>query len=458
MGYTRMRKILQRAPESTALWILLALALRLVVVALTTGAGYDITSYTIQAQSVLTHHNIYTFTDRYPYPPVWVWLVALAQWIANTTGLSFGGLARLPGIAGDVLIVALLQRAKGSKAALFYAVNPVSILITAGHGQFDGLVMALVVAAWVLWDTRQRRNAAWAALALGGAIALKGYPVLLLPALLVGAAGWKRRVLLTGLALAPLLVCVLVYSAFFGLEPAMISHVLGYQSPPILGWSLYFNNLLPRIWPASFIGGLLVLALFLTAVTRAALLLFPVLLAVRKPSWSLESLWLVTFLGFYLLAPGLSPQYLLWALPLLALVDLKKGVFYTAFSTPALVFLYLAEFPEAVPWGLALTAAAPNYIWLLSYWAANLVWWFACLSLLSRLLRAGQGVPGKSSAQRGKAARTLPALRLSFVGIRATAPHRYESFDSSTPVSASQPETAETRAENQPGSGFHRYE
>ncbi len=441
---------LTRSSERARLWILLllALALRLMVVALTNGAGFDMTSYAIQAQSVLTHHNIYTFTDRYPYPPVWVWLVALAQWIANTTGLSFDRLVRFPGIVGDLVTVAILQRTKGNKAALFYAVNPVSSLITAGHGQFDGLVMALVVAAWALWNTRQRRSDAWAALALGGAIALKGYPVLLLPGLLVGAESNKRRVLLLGLAFTPLLVCVLIYSAIFGLEAAMFTHVLGYQSPAILGWALHINSLLPQMLSPDNRQVLLFLALCLTMTARAAVLLFPMLLALRKPQWPLAMHWLVTFLIFYILAPGLSPQYLLWILPLLAVVDLKQGLLYSALATPALVFVYLWGFPSAVPWGLALSGAAPLYVWQFCYWVANLAWWLTCLWLAWSLFRQGERIPGKRARGQISTAPALEALDAAAVGLKATAPDRPGSPDSSRPESASLPETAETRAES----------
>ncbi len=439
-----MRKRLVRARRPAALWVLvlLALALRLVVASLTTGADYDIASYAIQAQSVLTHHNIYVFTDRYPYPPVWVWLVALAQWIANATWLPFVWLARLPGILGDALIVALLHRAKGNKAALFYAVNPVAILITAGHGQFDGLVMALVAAAWA---SRQRQGSAWAALALGGAIALKGYPVLLLPALLAGAPGWKRRALLTGLALTPLLISALVYSAFFGLEPAMASHVLGYVSPIAFGWRLIFNTLLLPLRMMNVSVSLSALP----SLARLLILAWPLLLLWRRQRWPLEQHWQAVFLGFYALSPGISVQYLLWVIPLLALGDLRDGWRYTTLSAAGIVCYYLGNFPGAVPWGPALAGVTPPSIWLLGYWAANLAWWLFCL----RLLRAMFWRDAKASdlGDRDKvdaASEVLPASHPSPAGFKAKAPDRYESSDNSRPEPASRPETAEKQAES----------
>ncbi len=423
----------QTARTASSLWIvvLLALALRLVVVALTNGAGFDIVSYGIQAKSVLSHHNIYTFTDRYPYPPVWVWVVGLLQWLANTAALPFGRLARFPGIAGDVCIVALLHRTKGTRAALFYALNPVSILITAGHGQFDGLVMAFVVAAWLLWDSPQRPHGAWAALALGGAIALKGYPVLLLPGLLIGAASHRQRALLIGLAVTPLLVSVLGYSAFFGFEPAMISRVLGYQSPAILGWGLPAHKWLPQL--ATLLGG----------PARIAVLLMPVALALLKPQWPLTRHWLATLLGFYILAPGLSPQYLLWVLPLLAVVPLKKGLLYTTFATLALVFVYLWNFPSALPGGLDLASVLPDDVMRLGQQVANIPWWLMCLWLWYSLFISGaQGAAPEPSL--------APAT--------ARAPGKDEMFDSSRLERASQPETAGTREESVPGNDSHKYE
>ncbi|HEY7349049.1 MAG TPA: hypothetical protein VH599_12120 [Ktedonobacterales bacterium] len=397
-------------PEA-ALWFLLLLGLgsRVVVALLTAGADFDITSYHIQAQSVLAHRNVYTVTDRYPYPPVWIWLVALAQWTTTMTGLPFVWLVKLPGILGDGLIVALLYRAKGRRAALFYALNPVSILITAGHGQFDGLVMALVVVTWVLWNTRQDQGRLWAALALGGAIALKGYPVLLLPALLLGAASGKQRGAIIGLALTPLLACVLVYTVCFGLQPAMITHVLGYQSPPMLGWSLYLHSPLPSIWPSQLTPGLLLLALFLPPITRVMILCLPVALALRQATWTLENLWLATLLGFYSLAPGLSPQYLLWSIPLLALMDLKQGILWSGFATPTLVFLYLANFPGAVPGGLALVEATPISLWVLGYRATNLAWWLSCLWLWHVLFRQG-AKPSTRSKRHRSTPREVPVL------------------------------------------------
>lgn len=370
--------------------VLVALGLRLVVMLLTSGAAYDMASYHLQAASVFEQRNVYLFTDRYPYPPVWVWIVALAQWLANLTTIPFVFLVKVPALAGDGLIVALLQRFKSNGAARFYALNPVSILITAGHGQFDGLVFGLVVLAWVGFQAESRARGYWAALALGGAIALKGYPVLFLPALLIHISPNRQRYIAAGLALLPLALAFLVYGALFGFVGAMLTHVLSYTSSPYFGWSflpaLVLNSIEPSLVP-----------LVLTPVgyvARAALVVFACYLPWRHADWPVERLWLVTLLAFYALAPGLSVQYLLWALPLFALVDLSLGWKYTVFSTLAAVFYYITTLnPGVLPLGASLAALAPQLVWLGCYVAANLGWWLVCTRMFLRAWRSSVTPP-----------------------------------------------------------------
>jgi hypothetical protein len=383
--------------------VLLALGLRLVVLLLTSGAAYDMTSYHLQAASVLEQRNVYLFTDRYPYPPVWVWLVALAQWLANLTALPFVFLVKVPALAGDCLLVMLLQRFKGSPAARFYALNPVSILITAGHGQFDGLVLALVVLAWVCVQSERGGSFSWAALALGGAIALKGYPVLFLPALLVMLPTNKQRCMAAGLAVLPLALSILIYGALFGFVGQMLTNILLYSSSPYFGWSFLVAFVLKIVAPAMIAPVLAPLGF----VARAALIGFACYLPWRHPGWPMERLWLVTLLAFYALAPGISVQYLLWVVPLFALVDLKQGWWYTVFATLVAAFYYLTLFPGVLPWGANFAGAAPLFVWLVCYVVTNLGWWLVCMRLFLRGRRwfaappALQmvGVPSNSSIQ-----------------------------------------------------------
>ena len=388
--------------------VVLTLGLRLAVMLVTSGAAYDVTSYHLQAQSVFEHRNVYLFTDRYPYPPVWIWLASLAQWAANVTGFPFAWFVKAPGIMGDCLIVALLWRRADGWAALFYACNPVSLLITAGHGQFDGLVMSLVVAAWAIATGKQRRASYWAALALGGAIALKGYPLLFLPPLVVSANSLRQRLSIIGLAALPLVVALVVYGSLFGWAPAMFSRVPGYSSYPYFGWALYVDVLLRQFLSmASFnaINALLSLA------ARAALLIVIGWFIWRGRRWPLERLWLALILAVYALAPGIAVQYFLWALPLLAIVDHKRGMIYTLLSFLAMILFYLTQEPGALPWGTALSHAAPKSLWLSGYVVMNLPWWLMCLWLLRTVIREAEQ-PAAVRTDEKKLVAASPSTRL----------------------------------------------
>ena len=366
-------------------WGILSLALcaRLVVLFSTTGVEYDITSYHLQALSVMLHQNVYLFTGRYPYPPVWIWLVTLAQLGANATSLPFVWLVKIPGILGDCLIIMLLQRHVSFQAARFYALNPIAILVTAGHGQFDGLVMGLVMLSWVFLRKARHSDVAVAAITLGGAIALKGYPVLLFPALLKTISRQKRRVVATVLALLPLVIACLIYSVLFGFVQEMIINVLTHGSPTDFGWSLVTSSLLKLFWPSRVTQVMDLLGL----VTRAIIVLLACIFPWRWRSWSVEQLWLVTLFSFYMLSPGVSVQYLLWILPLFAIVDRKLGWVFTIFSTLVALLFYFTVFPGAVPGGMTVSSFVPLYVWQTCYLAADLVWWLICWQIFFKLVR-----------------------------------------------------------------------
>lgn len=345
-------------------------------------------SYHLQAQSAFLHRNVYLFTDRYPYPPVWVWLVALAQGLATLTTVPFVTVVKLPGILGDGLIVALLRQRLGTRAALFYALNPVALLISAGHGQFDGLVLASVVAAWVFWKAQR---VTWAALALGIGIALKVYPVLLLPALVVSLPTGPRQLRLVLVAVLPVLLSMLLYTAIFGFTPAMLTHVLGYGGTQQFGWSAYLfglSRLAEPLLPV-FLLALLVTGLLLAG--RVAVLCLPLLVLRLRPRRALELLWLVTFLGFMVVSPGISAQYLLWVVPLFALAEqVRWGWLYSVGAGLVLVCFYGTTHPGAIPGGAALHAL-PAVILQNSYLVANLAWWLLCLWLWRQTLKYDHG-------------------------------------------------------------------
>ncbi|HLJ80158.1 MAG TPA: glycosyltransferase family 87 protein, partial [Ktedonobacterales bacterium] len=217
-----------------SLVFLVSILLHLQVILSTTGASYDMLSYRIQADTVFRHVNVYTATTRYPYPPVWIWIIALVRWVSNTLGARFDAIAKIPATVGDLATVVVLLLYSYRRFGwcwltlipmVLYALNPVALLIGAGHGQFDSLVIFFVLLAMYLRGARQDQHIVWGALALGVAIALKGYPALALPYFVVSAPRGSR-ILTAVVAFVPMVVSVIIYCGLFGFTSAMVTDVL----------------------------------------------------------------------------------------------------------------------------------------------------------------------------------------------------------------------------------------
>lgn len=333
-----------------ALALLISLALHIQVVLSSSGVWSDIHAYGIQADSVFHHQNVYDVTDRYPYPPVWIWIITLARWVAVTFGVRFDIVARAPAIIADLALALLLLRYAWRRwgnclltlvPMLLFALNPVAILISAGHGQFDALVIFFLLLAVYLWGEKLDQRIIWGALAFGVAIALKGYPVLALPYFALMAPRGSR-LLLIAVSFVPLAVSLLVYCALFGISPHMLSNVLGYQSTPDFGWGFLLANVAP---PRATSG------IILSLISKALIVLFavigPPLLFRGRPVAALAALFAV----FYALTYTMSVQYFVWILPFLCLAFPAWAIIYTVAGLFGAVSFYARRYPGALPGG-----------------------------------------------------------------------------------------------------------
>lgn len=355
-------------PRSARIFVLAVSALLLVsllvhlrIMQTTYGAPFDIQSFQLQASSVFQGQNVYlapNLLGRYPYPPLWIWLVAGAAKLSHVTGLVFDRSVKLPGIAADlgivVLMVAYLVQRVGRcwwalVPATIFALNPVAIAITAGHGQFDALVLYFLLLALVLRGPRQDQHALLAALALGIAIALKGYPVLLLPFFAL-TAPYGRKVLTIIMAFVPLLACMALYGALFGFTPAMIMNVLSYRSTADFGWSFVLRH-------SGTFDHIAQMTRYLIVVIAA---LVPGFVLGRRPAAAVA----FTFAAFYTLTFDMSVQYLIWIVPFLALAYPLWALIYNGAAFVALSGFYVQIAPQALP----TTGRIARFLALLAPW------------------------------------------------------------------------------------------
>jgi hypothetical protein len=107
------------------------------------GHNYDMSSWWI-ITDILNHGgNVYASTDRYNYGPIWFNILHGLDMLGghNQTALRY----IIPGFLSlaDVGIFYILWRIFGRVAAIFFFLNPVTIIITGYHTQFDNLAILL---------------------------------------------------------------------------------------------------------------------------------------------------------------------------------------------------------------------------------------------------------------------------------------------------------------------------
>lgn len=378
-----------------------ALLVRLVPVLAADRMAGDVVRYHKVAEHVLdVSWNPYQAPRLYPYPPLWVWVEAGSGWLARHSSLSFGLLVKLPVVAADLAVVALLarlgrRRGLGLLPAWLYALHPVSVLVTGFHGQFDALPLAAVLASLLFHETG-RYDASACSLALG--IAWKPFPVLLVPLLALAVPGSPARrarfALLSTLPVAALLVPYALHDL-----PALRRELLGYAGVADFGWIGLVRGARwlatgvlarsePAHWPALVPAGRV---LFLAG--YASLLAG---LASSRLRWPPPDATLAVFLAFLSLYGAVSAQYLLWVVPFGLLKLSWHGLAYAFAATAA-----LAGFYERLAPGVLGPAAAP----VLSPGAAGALWvagvaavLATCWLWLARLVADGWGVPGSAVA------------------------------------------------------------
>ena len=390
-----------RRPALTARsrhWALLALAtlaLRGPLLLLSPGAAFDMESYARVA--AIPGPGLYSAAatvGRYPYLPLWWALLrglgGLQHWLGGDPGIWM----RLPGVAGDLAVSLLLyslaeRRSRGGSAriagadhwrseragllaGLGWALNPLAALISAAHGQFDSLALALLLlAAWLLEYARQPRAEWWAALCLAAAVALKTWPLAFLPLYLGSFPSLRERLRFSAWVLLPPLLLLLPWLAFDG--PAAVAGHLAYSGAAALGLS-------GALRAACYaLGAGVDLYRRLDGLWRAAAGL-GLGLAYAAGLWQCRRLKLLeglpwTALLLLLLAPGLSPQYLAWPVALALAVSPRLALRLSLACLPLLGCFYALFLPTVLAGKAAWVPPALGQIGTLLWALANLLWW-----------------------------------------------------------------------------------
>lgn len=304
----------------------------------------------LQARGLHLYAGLGGFT-LYPYPPGWLpWPLAVDA-LAPLLGAARVDLVRLPPILAECLLAVLVHRRlletgrdgrTALLAAALVALGPAFILPSAVVGQFDSVVMLLVVSAIACWPRRSGIAGAW----LGGAIALKAYPVIFVAALAATARGRRPAVNLIAAAVA---VPLLLTLPFLIAEPAATLGAAGYAPlPGVSGLSLVLQPDLVAGWVANRPLELSALSRWVqdSGVPRIGAFLSVALACVfvrRHRPPPLDAALLVV-LAFWVGCVNLYWQYLVWGLPLLLLAGrIRSALVLQMVALPGLLLVIVAR-------------------------------------------------------------------------------------------------------------------
>jgi len=290
----------------------------------------------------------------WPYPPLYLAWLVVADGIADALGLSFHGVVQLLPILADVgialAVCAFLRRRGASEArriaaAALVLLGPSFVAVSGYQGQIDSVAILPAVVALIAWEARPTRvRAVQAGLLIGLGAAVKTVPGLVALPLLSCVRSAREGVKLV-VAAAILPVAMLVPLYLDGIELDIVTEYAGVAGfgglnlvvDPAVGWERIGEGAgLVESNPASEI-----LADGSRWITAALLVALAAFLFRYRPA-AIDGtvlLWLAVFA----FSPNFFLSYLVWALPFFIMAGyLRETAILQAALLPATVIYYLA--------------------------------------------------------------------------------------------------------------------
>jgi hypothetical protein len=165
------------------------------------GHNFDFESFRIVTEIASRGGNVYAETSRYNYGPVWFNLLHLFDRMGSVLSnrpCAFRLLlvTFLTGV--DLCIFSLLFRSFGRRAALMFLLNPIGIVITGYHNQFDNLAVLTGLVAVLIYEKRlmpKCRDPLWPSLAVLGVSLVIKHDLFAFPLwMALKCTSWRRAI------------------------------------------------------------------------------------------------------------------------------------------------------------------------------------------------------------------------------------------------------------------------
>ena len=288
----------------------------------------------------------YDQTLHFNYGPPWFWIISLVQYLRHFLNIPFSTAIKFPMILADLLILFVVLKGckilkKNQTQILFseaiFFLNPISILSSGYHGQFDNISLLYSLSAWYLYEARQKLSFIFATFSFMVAIAVKHFNILLTPVFMFFQSKVSKKCLV--MFLAPSLFLLLIAPYWMADTEWVNRAVFKYNlHGGYWGWlgmvcrtTLLFTgiDLIKTSWfgLTEYFNYLLYFSIFISSY-----------FLVKK--YSLLDSIIFIFLVFYSFTTQMAPQYTVWIIPFAALRPNRYFYAYSIIGGFQLVLFY----------------------------------------------------------------------------------------------------------------------
>lgn len=314
----------------------------------------DTVLWSFHARHVLAYGLAYTYRtyQEFNHPPLMGLYAAQAWSWAGGDLWRFARWLKLPGLAGETLILWALWRFSSRRAFAVYAWSPAAILVSGFHGNTDCLYVALVLVAAIAFD---QERYFLSGLLWSSALNVKVLPLVLIPLVFLAIPSVNALLrLCSGFAIgiSPIILAALTAGR------DMYRNMVTYNSLPD-NWGIMTLLNSGAAGPASsgmvapirawyLIAGRYIILLAIVAVgvmsrfggrTRCGTTLRGKISMVEQAA--------IGAALFLVLTPGFGVQYTMLVAPLLCMVDLPEGIWW---NCTAGVFIGAVYWSAHVSW------------------------------------------------------------------------------------------------------------
>ena len=171
-------------------------------------------------------------TNRYNYGPIWFYILEIFDWTSQKIGVSFRYQIVLFLTFADICISFFLYKVRGTIFACLFFLNPISIIISGYHNQFDNVAIVLMCFAVSILETSRfdqfRQRDLIAIFLMGASLATKHVFFLFIPWVALRQEKPSKKVIFL---ISPYLIFFISLAPFVGSSwDAIFSNVILYKS------------------------------------------------------------------------------------------------------------------------------------------------------------------------------------------------------------------------------------